>query len=128
MHLYDHRLYIRRGSNTMNLLEIEEIAYTGLKLNLSAIGDELDLSDEYLIKIRENLKTKLNKEDTFESIGNIAFSIRHEKENKITDAEWIEALRRCIDNLTPNNELNIERIHERTNGQFEDTIKLAKEP
>ena len=48
----------------MNLLEIKEIAYTGLKLNLSAIGDELDLSDEYLIKIREHLKAKLNEKDT----------------------------------------------------------------
>lgn len=64
------------------------------------------------------------RETIFESVGNIAFSIRHEKEDEITDAEWIEALRRCIDNLTPDGELNIERIRERTDGQFEDTIKL----
>ena len=42
------------------LLEIEEIARIGLELNLSGIGHELNLSDEYLLKIREHLETKIN--------------------------------------------------------------------
>ena len=46
------------------LLGIEEIARIGLELNLSGIGHELDLSDEYLIKIREHLEANLNEEDT----------------------------------------------------------------
>tara|TARA_S200000501_G_scaffold38399_1_gene31535 strand:- start:732 stop:1007 length:276 start_codon:yes stop_codon:yes gene_type:complete len=52
-----------QGQNKNYLLEIEEIARIGLELNLSGIGHELNLSDEYLIKIREHLEAKLNEEE-----------------------------------------------------------------
>ena len=93
--------------------------------HLREISEGIGLSDG-LMEIIEFAYTQgqNSQKEKFESVGNIAFSIRHEKEDEITDAEWIEALRRCIDNLTPDGELNIERIRERTDGQFEDTIKL----
>ena len=93
--------------------------------HLREISEGIGLSDGLMERIEFAYTQGQNSQkEKFESVGNIAFSIRHEKEDEITDAEWIEALRRCIDNLTPDGELNIEQIRERTDGQFEDTIKL----
>ena len=43
-------------------LVIEEIARVALTAMFDRIGDELDLSDEELLKIRDYLETKLNGE------------------------------------------------------------------
>jgi len=48
------------NEDTEYQLEIEEIASIALETNLSAIGDKLDLKDDYLIKLRDYLKIKLN--------------------------------------------------------------------
>ncbi len=43
-------------------LVIEEIARVGLAMVFDEIGNELDMSDEELLKIRDYLETKLNGE------------------------------------------------------------------
>ena len=46
----------------MNIV-VSEIARVALGMVFTEIGEALDLSDEYLLEVRDNLETKLNQEN-----------------------------------------------------------------
>ena len=48
-------------------ITIEEIARIGLELSFHAIGHELDMSDEELLRVRDYLEAKLNQEQDDET-------------------------------------------------------------
>ena len=48
------------GNEEMQVV-IKEIARVGLAMVFAEIGDELDISEEELLKVRDYLETELNK-------------------------------------------------------------------